>query len=98
MSFYRCKRRSEVLAVLEREKHNQSRKKFAGVGWPIVAVVSIGLSACNRQQPAAHLSPPAVTVSKPVQKEIVNWTEFTGRMAAVKFVRITGRVSGYIVD
>jgi RND family efflux transporter MFP subunit len=98
MSFYRFKRRPEGLAVLKREKHNQSRKKFAGVGWPIVAVVSIGLSACNRQQPAAHLSPPAVTVSKPVQKEIVDWTEFTGRMAAVKLVRITARVSGYIVD
>lgn len=98
MSFYRFKRRPEGLAVLAREKHNQSRKEFAGIGWPIVAVVSIGLSACNRQQPAAHLSPPAVTISKPAQKEIVNWTEFTGRMAAVKFVRITPRVSGYIVD
>jgi membrane fusion protein, multidrug efflux system len=98
MSFYRFKRRPEGLAVLEREKHSQSRKKFAGIGWPIIAVVSIGLSACNRQQPAAHVSPPAVTVSKPVQKEIVDWTEFTGRMTAVKFVRITARVSGYIVD
>jgi RND family efflux transporter MFP subunit len=98
MSFYRFTRRPEGLAVLEREKHNQSRKKLAGIGWPTVAMVSIGLSACNRQQPAAHLSPPAVTVSKPVQKEIVDWTEFTGRMAAVKLVRITARVSGYIVD
>jgi RND family efflux transporter MFP subunit len=59
--------------------------------------VIIGLAACNNQQPAAH-PPPEVTVSKPVQKDIVNWAEFTGRMAAVNFVKITPRVSGYIVD
>jgi multidrug efflux pump subunit AcrA (membrane-fusion protein) len=43
--------------------------------------------------------PPAeVTVSKPEQKEVVNWNEFTGRTAAVKLVTVTPRVSGYIVD
>lgn len=42
--------------------------------------VAIGLAACNNRDPAAHLSPPEVTISKPVQKEIQNWAEFTGRM------------------
>jgi len=37
-------------------------------------------------------------VSKPEQKEVVNWNEFTGRTAAVKLVNVTPRVSGYIVD
>jgi membrane fusion protein, multidrug efflux system len=37
-------------------------------------------------------------VSKPEQKEVVNWHEFTGRTAAVKLVTVAARVSGYIVD
>ena len=65
--------------------------------WAIIAGVIIGLAACNQQQPAAQRSPPEVTVSKPVQKDIVNWAEFTGRVRAVNFVKITPRVSGYIV-
>jgi RND family efflux transporter MFP subunit len=64
----------------------------------IIAAVILGLAACNRQQPATHLPPPEVTVSKPVLKGIVDWAEFTGRMAAVNFVKITPRVSGYIVN
>jgi RND family efflux transporter MFP subunit len=69
-----------------------------GVRWIIVGGVIFGLAACDNQQPAAPLSPPEVTVSKPIQKDIVNWEEFTGRVAAVNLVKITPRVSGYIVD
>ncbi len=65
----------------------------------IVLALSLWLAGCNNQQPAAHGPPPAeVTVSKPEQKEVVNWNEFTGRTAAVKLVTVTARVSGYIVD
>jgi membrane fusion protein, multidrug efflux system len=64
-----------------------------------VVGLSLWLTGCNSQPPAARGLPTAeVTVSKPVQKEILNWAEFTGRVAAVKFVKITPRVSGYIVD
>src|SRR5580693_2220012 len=64
-----------------------------------IAVVSLWLAGCNNQQPVAQgPPPPEVTVSKPEQKEVVNWNEFTGRTAAVKLVNITPRVSGYIVD
>src|SRR6266481_6921240 len=65
----------------------------------IVLALSLWLAGCNNQQPAAHGPPPAeVTVSKPEQKEVVNWNEFTGRTTAVKLVTVTPRVSGYIVD
>src|SRR6266403_166572 len=65
----------------------------------MVVALSFWLAGCNNQQPAAHGPPPAeVTVSKPEQKEVVNWNEFTGRTAAVKLVTVTPRVSGYIVD
>lgn len=62
-------------------------------------MLNIWLVACNNQQPAAHgLPSPEVTVSRAVQKEVVNWDEFTGRTAAVALVTVTPRVSGYIVE
>ena len=67
--------------------------------WLIAVVLSLWLAGCNNQQAATHgLPAPEVTVSKPEQKEVVNWNEFTGRTAAVKLVSVTPRVSGYIVD
>jgi RND family efflux transporter MFP subunit len=65
----------------------------------IIVALILWLAGCNNQQPAANGPPPAeVTVSKPEQKEVVNWNEFTGRTTAVKLVTVTPRVSGYIVD
>jgi multidrug efflux pump subunit AcrA (membrane-fusion protein) len=64
-----------------------------------MVALSFWLAGCNNQQPPAQGPPaPEVTVSKPEQKEIVNWSEFTGRTAAVKLLNVTPRVSGYIVD
>src|ERR1700740_245902 len=61
----------------------------------IVVALTLWLAGCNNEQPAGHGLPPAeVTVSKPEQREVVNWNEFTGRTAAVKLVSVTPRVSG----
>ena len=58
----------------------------------VVALLSLWLAACNNQKPAAHGLPlPEVTVSKPKQKQVVNWNEFTGRTAAVKLVNVMAR-------
>jgi membrane fusion protein, multidrug efflux system len=65
----------------------------------IVVALTLWLAGCNNEPPAGPGLPPAeVTVSKPEQREVVNWNEFTGRTAAVKLVTVTPRVSGYIVD
>jgi RND family efflux transporter MFP subunit len=65
----------------------------------IAVALSLWLAGCNHQSLATHgLPAPEVTVSKPEQKEVVNWNEFTGRTAAVKLVSVTPRVSGYIVN
>lgn len=45
----------------------------------------------------AHLPPPPqVTVALPVQRELVEWEELTGRTAPVDFVEVRPRVSGHI--
>jgi RND family efflux transporter MFP subunit len=48
--------------------------------------------------PQAGGPPPApqVTVSKPLQRRIVEWDEYTGRFDAVEAVDIRARVSGYL--
>lgn len=57
--------------------------------------VSLG---CKSQPPAvAALPPPVVTVSQPVQQEILDYDEYTGRTAPVEQVEIRARVSGYLV-
>jgi multidrug efflux system membrane fusion protein len=47
---------------------------------------------------AGQPAPPAVTVSKPLQRKIVEWDEYTGRFDAVESVDIRARVSGYLVE
>jgi len=59
-------------------------------------MMSAWLSSCNRQPPPVAPPPPPVTIAKPIQKEIVEWDEYTGRTDAVENVNITPRVSGYI--
>ena len=41
---------------------------------------------------------PAVTVAKPLVKEITEWDEYTGRFEAIDNVEIRARVSGYLTD
>jgi membrane fusion protein, multidrug efflux system len=67
------------------------------IGKIVVLVATIGgLVSCNKQGAAPEIPPPPVTISKPVQKEIVEWNEYTARTGAVENVNITPRVSGYI--
>jgi RND family efflux transporter MFP subunit len=47
---------------------------------------------------AAPAAPPPVTVSAPVQKEVTEWDEYTGQFAAVDYVEIRARVSGYLTE
>ena len=58
--------------------------------------ISAALSSCNQQPPPPASPPPPVTIAKPVEKDIVEWDEYTGRTDAVENVNITPRVSGYI--
>jgi hypothetical protein len=65
----------------------------AGLGFLILA---LALAGSSRPPSAAHAFPAtAVAVSKPVQNEVVNWSEFTGRTAAVNLVSVTAR--GYLI-
>lgn len=64
----------------------------------LAALLALALGACNRPPAAATPPPPTVSVVKPVARKIVEQAEFTGRLAAVEYVEIRPRVSGYIVE
>jgi len=64
----------------------------------IVAALLSGLLAGCDNKPTAGAAPPPppVTVSKPIQKQITEWDEYTGRFVPVATVEVRARVSGFI--
>jgi multidrug efflux system membrane fusion protein len=73
----------------------KARISFCALG----ALAAIGLMAagCNRQAGAPPARPPAaVTVNQPVQREIIEWDEYPGRLDAVASVEVRARVTGYL--
>jgi RND family efflux transporter MFP subunit len=50
----------------------------------------------TEQAAQAAPPPPAVTVAKPLVKELVEWKDFTGQFQAVDAVDVRARVSGYL--
>ena len=54
------------------------------------------LGGCDNKPVAGAAPPPPVTVSKPIQKKITEWDEYTGRFEALATVDIRARVSGFI--
>src|SRR6202162_3849077 len=55
------------------------------------------LASCDSRPPASSSPPPpSVTVSRPLQKSITEWDEYTGRFTALETVEIRARVSGFI--
>ena len=63
-----------------------------------LSAASAGLALLLATPLAAQTPPPAppVTVAKPMQREIVEYDEFTGQFAAVEYVELRARVSGYL--
>src|SRR5262249_30738573 len=66
-------------------------------GSALVLVFGLGLTGCTRgpaELPPA--GPVPVTVSHPVEREVTDYADFTGRTAAVDSVEVRARVWGYL--
>jgi membrane fusion protein, multidrug efflux system len=64
-----------------------------------IAISAIALFSSCSQKP----SPPAaqiarIPVAHPVERDIVDWDQYTGRLAAIDEVQVRARVSGYLND
>jgi len=69
-------------------------------GW-VAAGLAVALAllagACRQKSgPPAASQPPAVTANQPIQRELIEWDEYPGRLDAVDMVEVRARVSGYL--
>jgi RND family efflux transporter MFP subunit len=78
--------------MADRDGAKRSLSLVAGLA--ALLAVAVGGPAVAQTVP----SPPSVTVSAPMQKEIVEWQQFTGQFAAVDYVEVRARVSGYLTE
>lgn len=64
----------------------------------LLSLALILLAGCSPSGPTENATPakPNVVSSQPLQQEIVEWDEYTGRLQAVESVEIRSRVSGYL--
>jgi len=78
-----------------------------GFPWPalLLAGMAAGLFSSAGGAPGGRAlaqsgpaAPPAVTVSHPLERKVVEWDEYTGQFAAVEDVDIRARVSGYLTE
>jgi len=74
------------------------RDRLPGVWVGVSLVILLTLTGCKRQQAAATPPPPNVTVARPIEREVIEWDEYTGRLEARDRVEVRPRVSGYIVE
>ncbi len=79
--------------------------KLGRIGiWLVLAIVVAGgivwyaTHDHGGPQAAAASAPPPVTVSAPLQREVVEHDEYTGQFAAVDYVELRARVSGYLQE
>ena len=61
--------------------------------WALAAAVLAGCSPAGQNMTAP---PPAVSVSVPVEREVTDYSAFTGHTAAVESVQVRARVWGYL--
>src|SRR4051812_38961662 len=73
--------------------------KFAIV-LSLLIVLGFLIAGCERGGHAAAPppEPPVVMVAQPVEREITDYAEFTGRIEPIDSVQVRARVNGYLVN
>jgi RND family efflux transporter MFP subunit len=63
----------------------------------VVLAVATFSAGCGQQgPPEMSFPPPVVTVSYPLERDVTDYSDFTGRTMAVETVRVRARVFGYL--
>jgi multidrug efflux system membrane fusion protein len=73
-----------------------SPRRSAFLGLSLILTGTI--TGCHSQPEVAPAEPPAVPVCNPVEREVTDYVDFTGRTDAVQAVDVRARVTGYLVQ
>ena len=63
---------------------------------PLAALALVAILVPAADARAQQAQAPAVTVAKPLQQQVVDYDEYTGRFQAIEEVQIQAQVSGYL--
>ena len=64
---------------------------------PLLLSIAAFVSGCSQEAPPPMAMPaPTVTVGLPTEKQVVDYVDFTGRMAPVESVKVRARVWGHL--
>jgi multidrug efflux system membrane fusion protein len=77
-----------------RDTPRPSRARAARTG--LLALAATTLAACGGGGGPPQMPPTEVNVASVVQKQVVAWDEYSGRVEAVEHVEIRPRVAGYL--
>src|ERR1700733_14235401 len=64
----------------------------------LIALILVFLSSCKRVAAPQAPPPPTVTVSQPLQREVIRWDQYSGYLSSPKTVTVNARVSGLIEE
>src|SRR5438105_7081344 len=65
--------------------------------WVCACSLLAAVAGCQRGQPQnADTGPPVIPVSHPVEQDVTDYVDYTGRVDAVDSVGIRARVTGYL--
>src|SRR5438552_13297776 len=82
--------------------HNAHAGNLASALWGAALLILVGcalaFTGCRRPSDAAQRPPAMVTAARPVQREVIEWDEYTGNLESPDHVDVRARVSGQIVD
>ena len=67
-------------------------------GLPMAAAMLVLASSACAPPPTQGPPPPKVTIARPVEREVTEWDEYTGRFDAVDSVEVRPRVNGYLQE
>ena len=48
--------------------------------------------------PPGAMAPPTVTIAHPLERDVIEWAEYTGQFEAVEYVELRARVNGYLTE
>src|SRR5215831_9593721 len=69
-----------------------------GFAFVALALAGLMLTGCEgATPPLAQSEPPVVTVSQPLEKEITDYDQYTGRLEAAETVEVRARVRGELI-